>query len=82
MQLYLKIGRVLIIKIQFDHLDFHPTDFLEIREGLSDQDSYIATISGNKTGDRLIINSLSKQTQPDFRSSIFLDKQKRLEKLN
>ena len=38
------------IKIDFDHLDFHPTDFLEIREGLTDQDSYIATIFGNQTG--------------------------------
>ena len=36
--------------IDFDHLDFHPTDFLEIREGLTDQDSYIATIFGNQTG--------------------------------
>ena len=38
------------IKIDFDHLDFHSTDFLEIREGLTDQDSYIATIFGNLTG--------------------------------
>ena len=41
------------IMLEFDHLDFHPTDFLEIREGLTDQDSYIATIFGNQTGQQL-----------------------------
>ena len=58
--------------LEFDHLDFHPTDFLEIREGLTDQDSYIATIFGNKTGEQLKEFYL---IQIHFRSSLLLDKQ-------
>ena len=38
------------VKLQFDHLELHHTDFLEVREGLTDQDSFIATVMGNHTG--------------------------------
>ena len=46
----LKIPGEGTVKLQFDNLNLHTTDFLEVREGLTDQDSFIATVGGNYSG--------------------------------
>ena len=38
------------IKLEFDHLNLHTTDIVEVRDGLSDQDSYITSFTGNSSG--------------------------------
>ena len=39
-----------IIKLKFEGLSLHTTDILEIREGLTDQSSYITTVENNHKG--------------------------------
>ena len=40
-----------IIKLKFTSLKLHTTDFLEVREGLSDQDNFITTVTDKHSGE-------------------------------
>ena len=41
-----------MIKLKFTNLKLHSTDFLEVREGLSDQDNFITTVTDKHSGKR------------------------------
>ena len=46
----LKVPGNKIIKLKFEGLSLHTTDILEIREGLTDQSSYITTVENDHKG--------------------------------
>ena len=57
--------------MQFDNINLHTTDFLEVREGLTDQDSFIATVGGNHSGTKHLIGIDRDFLKFSFRDTLF-----------
>ena len=57
-----------MIKLEFENLHLHATDFLDVRDGLTDKDSFIASVSGNSSSmhKKYILNIIIMFSEPLF----------------